>query len=71
MMQLGSDGVFVGSGIFKSQNPKKMAHAIVKATANFNNPEVLAEVSEGLGEAMRGLEIDEIPPQYRMAERGW
>ncbi len=71
MMQLGSEGVFVGSGIFKSSNPKVMARAIVKATAHYNDPAILAEVSEGLGEAMKGLSIDEIPPQYRLAERGW
>lgn len=71
MMQLGSEGVFVGSGIFKSSNPKVMARAIVKATAHYNDPMILAEVSEGIGEAMKGLSIDEIPPQYRLAERGW
>lgn len=71
MMQLGSEGVFVGSGIFKSSNPTVMARAIVKATAYYNNPDIIAEVSEGIGEAMRGLSIDEIPPQYRLAERGW
>jgi pyridoxal 5'-phosphate synthase pdxS subunit len=71
MMQLGSEGVFVGSGIFKSSNPKVMARAIVKATAYYNDPDVIAEVSEGIGEAMKGLSIDEIPPQYRLAERGW
>ena len=71
MMQLGSEGVFVGSGIFKSSNPPVMARAIVKATAHFDNPDILAEVSEGLGEAMKGLEISELPPQYRLAERGW
>ena len=71
MMQLGSEGVFVGSGIFKSSNPTVMAKAIVKATAYYNNPDIIAEVSEGIGEAMRGLSIDEIPPQYRLAERGW
>ena len=71
MMQLGSEGVFVGSGIFKSSNPPVMARAIVKATAHFDNPDILAEVSERLGEAMKGLEISELPPQYRLAERGW
>ncbi|MDO5028906.1 MAG: pyridoxal 5'-phosphate synthase lyase subunit PdxS [Bacillota bacterium] len=60
MMQLGADGVFVGSGIFKSGNPKKRAEAIVKAVANYNNPKVLAQVSEDLGEAMVGLNEDEI-----------
>lgn len=71
MMQLGSEGIFVGSGIFKSSNPEKMARAIVKATAYYNDPDVLAEVSEGLGEAMRGIELSEIAPENRMAERGW
>lgn len=71
MMQLGSEGVFVGSGIFKSSNPELMAKAIVKATANYNNPAVLAEVSEGLGEAMKGLEIAEIAPENLYASRGW
>ena len=71
MMQLGSEGIFVGSGIFKSSNPEKMARAIVKATAYYNDPDVLAEVSEGLGEAMRGIELSEISPEDRMAQRGW
>lgn len=71
MMQLGSEGIFVGSGIFKSSNPEKMARAIVKATAYYNDPDVLAEVSEGLGEAMRGIELSEIAPENRMAQRGW
>ncbi|MBI2548011.1 pyridoxal 5'-phosphate synthase lyase subunit PdxS [Candidatus Woesearchaeota archaeon] len=68
MMQLGCDGNFVGSGIFKSQNPAKMAKAIVLATTHYNNPKILAEISEGLGQAMRG---DEIPTlTVKMAERG-
>ena len=71
MMQLGSDGVFVGSGIFKSEDPAKRARAIVKAAAFYNNPEVLAQVSEGLGEAMRGLDLRDIPQESRMADRGW
>ncbi len=71
MMQLGSEGIFVGSGIFKSSNPEKMARAIVKATAYYNDPDVLAEVSEGLGEAMGGIELSEIAPENRMAQRGW
>ena len=71
MMQLGSEGVFVGSGIFKSSNPPVMARAIVKATAFYNAPKVLAEVSEGLGEAMKGLEISQIPSNELMAGRGW
>ncbi len=68
MMQLGAEGVFVGSGIFKSGNPQKRANAIVKAVTNFNDPKVLAEVSEDLGEAMVGINADEI--QLLMAERG-
>ena len=71
MMQLGCDGIFVGSGIFKSADPAKFAKAIVAATTNFNDPEVLAQVSEGLGEAMPGLEISSISPEHRMHERGW
>ena len=71
MMQLGSEGVFVGSGIFKSANPELRAKAIVTATANYNNPEILAEVSEGLGEAMKGLEISESPQDSLYANRGW
>ena len=71
MMQIGAEGVFVGSGIFKSSNPPLMARAIVKATAYYNDPEILAEVSEGLGEAMKGIELSEIAPENRMAERGW
>lgn len=69
MMQLGCDGVFVGSGIFKSDNPEKRAKAIVKATANFNNPKILAEVSKDLGVAMWGLEISKLETEF--AERGW
>lgn len=71
MMQLGSEGIFVGSGIFKSSNPVLMAKAIVKATAFYNDPAVLAGVSEGLGDAMRGIELSEIPDGERMAQRGW
>ena len=71
MMQLGCDGIFVGSGIFKSADPAKFAKAIVAATTNFNDPAVLAQVSEGLGEAMPGLEISSIAPEHRMQERGW
>ncbi len=71
MMQLGSEGVFVGSGIFKSSNPKKMATAIVKATKFYNKPEIIAEVSEDLGEAMHGLEISQIDPQSILSTRGW
>lgn len=71
MMQLGSDGIFVGSGIFKSGDPAARAKAIVKATASYDKPEILAEVSEGLGEAMKGTDISEIPPESRFSERGW
>src|SRR5699024_999184 len=71
MMHLGAEGVFVGSGIFKSGNPEQRARAIVKATENYKNPEVIAEVSRGLGEAMVGLNVDQIPVPHRLAERGW
>ena len=71
MMQLGCGGIFVGSGIFKSSDPARFAKAIVTATTNYNDPAVLAEVSEGLGEAMPGLEISTIAPEQRMQERGW
>ena len=71
MMQLGSEGVFVGSGIFKSSNPKKMAKAIVKATTFYNKPEILAEVSEDLGDAMYGIEMSDIDNQDKYANRGW
>lgn len=69
MMQLGSEGVFVGSGIFKSENPQARAKAIVLATTYYNDPKVLAEISENLGEAMSGLELNEVKDRY--AERGW
>ncbi|MEG0773491.1 pyridoxal 5'-phosphate synthase lyase subunit PdxS [Clostridium sp.] len=71
MMQLGCDGVFVGSGIFKSSNPEKRAQAIVKATTYYNNPEILAEVSEELGQPMDSLDIREIPEANLYANRGW
>ena len=71
MMQLGSDGVFVGSGIFKSKNPKKRANAIVEAVANFNKPEIIAKVSKDLGEAMTGIEIESLPKEHMLQERGW
>ena len=71
MMQLGADGVFVGSGIFKSGNPAARAAAIVKATAQFNDPAVIAEVSRGLGEAMVGINVADLPAPHRLAERGW
>lgn len=71
IMQLGADGIFVGSGIFKSENPLKMAKAIVDATTHFKNPEVLAKISRGLGSAMSGLEISKIPKEELLAQRGW
>ena len=71
MMQLGCDGVFVGSGIFKSNNPALRARAIVKATAYFNDPVKVLEASMNLGEAMPGLEISAIPEQQLLAGRGW
>ena len=71
MMQLGADGVFVGSGIFKSSNPEVMARAIVKATTHFQDPEIIAEVSKNLGEAMPGLDIKQIPTEELLASRGW
>jgi len=71
MMQLGADGVFVGSGIFKSEDPAPRARAIVMAVTHFNDPEILADVSAGLGEPMRGLEIAGIPKAELLATRGW
>jgi len=71
MMQLGCDGVFVGSGIFKSDNPQKRAIAIVEATTHYNDPDILAKVSEGLGEAMKGITIEGIPESEKMQSRGW
>ena len=71
MMQLGADGVFVGSGIFKSGNPAARAAAIVKATAGYNDPAIIAEASRGLGEAMVGINVADLPAPHRLAERGW
>lgn len=71
MMQLGCDGVFVGSGIFKSGNPAKRAAAIVKAVTNYNNPKILAEVSEDLGEAMVGINVYSLKEEEKMADRGY
>jgi pyridoxal 5'-phosphate synthase pdxS subunit len=71
MMQLGVDGVFVGSGIFKSGDPAKRANAIVKATTHYNDPEILVEVSRNLGEAMVGRQISDIPEAELIAQRGW
>jgi len=71
MMQLGLDGVFVGSGIFKSEDPPRRARAIVEATTHYDDPAIIAEVSKGLGKPMRGLEISEIPEEELLAPRGW
>ncbi len=71
MMQLGMDGVFVGSGIFKSGDPAKRARAIVQAVTHYNDPAVLAQVSENLGEAMVGINIDTLSNDQLMAKRGW
>jgi pyridoxal 5'-phosphate synthase pdxS subunit len=71
MMQLGAEGVFVGSGIFKSSNPEVRARAIVKATTHYQDPAIIAEVSKNLGEAMSGLDIKQIPSEELLAQRGW
>jgi len=71
MMQTGSDGVFVGSGIFKSNDPEARAKAIVEAVNHYDEPEVVAEVSRGLGEPMRGIEIEQLHGEQRLQERGW
>ena len=71
MMQLGAEGVFVGSGIFKSSDPARRAEAIVKATAFYDDPDVIAKVSRGLGEAMVGINLGELPADQRYAHRGW
>ena len=71
MMQLGADGVFVGSGIFKSGNPAQRASAIVQATRHFDDPDVIAKVSRGLGEAMVGINVADIPVHHRLEDRGW
>ena len=71
MMQLGADGVFVGSGIFKSGNPAERAAAVVKATTFFDDPDVIAKISRGLGEAMVGINVADVPVAHRLAERGW
>ncbi|GAB6137546.1 pyridoxal 5'-phosphate synthase lyase subunit PdxS [Halanaerobaculum tunisiense] len=71
MMQLGCDGVFVGSGIFKSGNPSQRAKAIVKATAYYDDPQIIAEVSENIGEAMVGINIDTLEDKEKLADRGW
>ncbi|NOQ48562.1 MAG: pyridoxal 5'-phosphate synthase lyase subunit PdxS [Methanococcoides sp.] len=71
MMRLGADGVFVGSGIFKAEKPEVMAKAIVEAVNNYNNPEVLAEVSKGIGAGMKGISVDSIPEDQVLQTRGW
>ena len=71
MMQMGADGVFVGSGIFKSGNPAQRAAAIVKATTFYDDAKVIADVSRGLGEAMVGINVSDLPAPHRLAERGW
>ena len=71
MMQLGADGVFVGSGIFKSENPEARAQAIVQAVAHYNDPEALARVSKGLGEAMRGIDASSMTEADKIQSRGW
>ena len=71
LMQIGVEGVFVGSGIFKSENPPMMAAAIVKATTHYNDPEMLADISRGLGDAMAGLEVNKMADEQRLEKRGW
>ncbi|ABO65398.1 MULTISPECIES: pyridoxal 5'-phosphate synthase lyase subunit PdxS [Geobacillus] len=71
MMHLGADGVFVGSGIFKSENPEKYARAIVEATTHYEDYELIAHLSKGLGGAMRGIDVATLLPEHRMQERGW
>jgi pyridoxal 5'-phosphate synthase pdxS subunit len=71
MMQLGCDGVFVGSGIFRSGNPAKRAAAIVRATTHYQDPQIIAEVSEDLGKAMSGIDINGLTDAEKMADRGW
>ncbi|MCH8961140.1 MAG: pyridoxal 5'-phosphate synthase lyase subunit PdxS, partial [Bacteroidetes bacterium] len=71
MMQLGVDGIFVGSGVFKSANPQRMAEAIVKATTHFRDASIVAEVSRGLGDAMPGLDVRTMPEEEQLATRGW
>ena len=71
MMQLGSDGVFVGSGIFKSDNPEERAKDIVEAVEHYDEPDIIAKVSKNLGEAMTGIEIGTIPTDQLLKERGW
>ena len=71
MMQLGADGVFVGSGIFKSSDPERIAKAVVKAVTHYNDPEIIAEVSKGLGDAMPGIDMRTLPEEQLLSVRGW
>ena len=71
VMQLGAEAVFVGSGIFKSSDPDKRARAIVRATTHYNEPQVVAECSEELGEAMRGIDVAKLDPKEMLQTRGW
>ena len=71
IMQLGAEGTFVGSGIFKSENPAKMAAAVVEATTNFGDPELLAKISKGLGNPMSGVAVNELSAEQKIASRGW
>jgi pyridoxal 5'-phosphate synthase pdxS subunit len=71
MMQMGADGVFIGSGIFKSGDPKSRASACVKATTFYNDPKVVGDASRGLGEAMVGINVADLPAPHRLSERGW
>ena len=71
MMQLGADGVFVGSGIFKSEHPERFAKAIVEATTHYTDYELIAQLSKNLGTAMKGIEIATLSKEERMQERGW
>jgi len=71
MMQLGADGVFVGSGIFKSDDPTAMAEAVVQAVANYKDPEMLARISKGLGEAMKGIDVSSMADEEKLQDRGW
>jgi len=71
MMQMGADGVFIGSGIFKSGDPKRRAEACVKATTSYKDPKVVGDASRGLGEAMVGINVADLPAPHRLSERGW
>ncbi|MCX6364116.1 MAG: pyridoxal 5'-phosphate synthase lyase subunit PdxS, partial [Actinobacteria bacterium] len=71
MMQLGAEGVFVGSGIFKSEDPQRRANAVVKAVTNYRDAKIIAEVSVGLGEAMPGIDVSRMPEEAKIQHRGW